>query len=135
MSAATKSAVLPCTYAPAAGPYSPGVRKGSFLQTSGQLGLPPNSQPPVAGDAPGLRDQVRQALANVGAVLAEAGANWEDVLMVRAYLSDPADFAEFNAIYTDHLKTVTGPPPARTTVYVGLPHGLLVEIDALAILG
>jgi enamine deaminase RidA (YjgF/YER057c/UK114 family) len=65
------------------------------------------------------------------AVLAAGGAGMDDVVMLRVYLTDPAHFAEMNAAYAEFL---TEPMPARTTVYVGLPSGILVEIDAMAVL-
>jgi enamine deaminase RidA (YjgF/YER057c/UK114 family) len=55
----------------------------------------------------------------------------DDVIMFRVYLTDTAHFAEMNQAYQEFLAE---PYPARTTVYVGLPAGLLVEIDALAVL-
>jgi enamine deaminase RidA (YjgF/YER057c/UK114 family) len=57
-------------------------------------------------------------------------------MMIRVYLTDVDHFAEMNAIYNQYFEEqgLTGPPSARTTVYVGLPAGLLVEIDALAVL-
>lgn len=55
--------------------------------------------------------------------------------MVRVYLTDTAHFAEFNEIYNEYFASLQEAPAARTTVYVGLPAGLLVEIDTLAVLG
>jgi enamine deaminase RidA (YjgF/YER057c/UK114 family) len=54
--------------------------------------------------------------------------------MVRVYLTDTGHFAEFNELWNTYFASLTQAPPARTTVYVGLPEGLLVEIDALAVL-
>ncbi len=129
-----KTAVTPPTHAAPPARFSHGVRKGGILQVAGQVGfLPaaPGEAPAVAG--PTLREQTRQTLANVEAVLTEAGATWDDVVMLRVYLTDVAHFAEMNAVYDEYLADVAV-PPARTTVYVGLPQGLLVEIDALAVL-
>ncbi|PGH48484.1 RidA family protein, partial [Streptomyces sp. Ru87] len=84
---------------------------------------------------PTLREQTLQTFANVRAILEEGGASWDDVMMVRVYLTDTAHFAEFNELYNDYFADLTEAPAARTTVYVGLPAGLLVEIDALAVLG
>lgn len=58
-------------------------------------------------------------------------------MMIRVYLTDTGHFAEFKELYDAYFdeQDLTGPPAARTTVYVGLPAGLLVEIDALAVLG
>lgn len=131
-----KTAITPATHTPPPAKFSHGVRKGNILQVAGQVGFLPAVEgraPTPAG--PGLREQTEQTLANVQAVLEEGGAGWEDVLMVRVYLTDTGHFAELNAVYDEFFAGLKGAPPARTTVYVGLPKGLLVEIDALAVLG
>jgi 2-iminobutanoate/2-iminopropanoate deaminase len=110
-------------------PLSPGVRKGNILQVSGQIALDPATGQ-LAGDT--VTAQTRQVMRNVIAVLQAGGASIDDAVMLRVYLTDTDHFAEMNAAYTEFL---TEPLPARTTVYVGLPPGLLVEIDALAVLG
>ncbi|MFF4404058.1 RidA family protein [Streptomyces sp. NPDC001262] len=130
-----KTAVTPTGHATPPAKFSHGVRKGNILQVAGQVGFLPtkDGQPPaVAG--PTLREQTVQTLANVQAVLEAGGASWEDVVMLRVYLTDTEHFAEMNALYDAHFASLQGPPPARTTVYVGLPKGLLIEIDALAVL-
>ncbi|KRV46999.1 reactive intermediate/imine deaminase [Wenjunlia vitaminophila] len=111
--------------------FSQGVRKGNLLQVAGQVGFDPASGV-VAGT--GLVEQAEQTLRNVQAVLEEGGASWTDVVMMRVYLTDTSHFAELNRVYDEWFSRVAGPHPARTTVYVGLPAGLLVEIDALAVL-
>ncbi|MEU6170967.1 RidA family protein [Streptantibioticus parmotrematis] len=131
-----KVAVTPATHTAPPARFSHGVRKGGILQVAGQVGFLPAQEgrkPEPAG--PGLREQTLQTLANVQAVLEEGGATWEDAVMLRVYLTDTAHFAEFNALYDEFLAGRVTVPPARTTVYVGLPAGLLVEIDALAVLG
>lgn len=123
----TREAVHPEGAAAPAAPLSPGVRIGNLLQVSGQISVD------SAGDPVGetVAEQTRQAMRNVLAVLAAGGASEADVLMFRVYLTDVAHFAEMNAVYAEFL---SAPQPARTTVYVGLPEGKLVEIDALAVL-
>lgn len=117
------------TQAPApAAAYSQAVRKGNILQLAGQVGKDPATGA-LAGDD--VQSQARQVFANLTAVLEAAGASVHDVVMMRVYLTDPAQFAAFNEVYAEF---VSEPFPARTTVYVGLPVGLLVEIDALAVL-
>lgn len=113
---------------PAAGiPLSQGVRKGNTIQVSGQTAVHPETSKPVEG---GVAEQTEQALRNVFAILRAGGAGPEDVLMLRVYLTDVAHFTEMNETYA---RVVGEPFPARTTVYVGLPPGLLVEVDALAV--
>lgn len=110
-------------------PLSPGIRKGNILQVAGQIPADPATGG-IVGDT--VAEQTRQAMRNVVGVLAAGGATMDDVVMVRVYLTDTGHFAEMNEAYQEFL---IEPYPARTTIYVGLPAGLLVEIDALAVLG
>jgi reactive intermediate/imine deaminase len=109
-------------------PLSQAVRKGSVLQVSGQLPLDPATGA-IAGST--VSEQAAQAVRNIDAVLKAAGADMRDVIMLRVYLTDPSDLAELNDAYA---AAVGKPYPARTTVYMPLPNGILVEIDALAVL-
>lgn len=109
-------------------PLSQGVRKGPILQISGQLPFDLQTGAVVRTT---VAEQTTQVLSNIAAVLKAGGASMEDVVMLRVYLTDPADLAEMNAAYA---VAVGEPFPARTTVYMQLPPGLLVEIDALAVL-
>ncbi|MBA0051300.1 RidA family protein [Streptomyces sp. AJS327] len=132
----TKTALTPATHTTPPARFSHGVRKGNILQVAGQVGFGPAAEgqaPTPVG--PGLREQTLQTLANVEAILREGGASWEDVMMLRVYLTDTAHFPELNEIYNEFFAGLQEAPAARTTVYVGLPAGLLVEIDALAVLG
>ncbi|PRH78230.1 reactive intermediate/imine deaminase [Streptomyces solincola] len=134
--AATKTALTPPTHTTPPAKFSHGVRKGNLLQVAGQVGFLPaveGQAPTPAG--PTLREQTLQTFANVEAILNEGGATWDDVMMIRVYLTDTGHFAEMNEIYNDYFKDLAVAPAARTTVYVGLPAGLLIEIDALAVLG
>ncbi|MFE9859156.1 RidA family protein [Streptomyces sp. NPDC005780] len=111
-----------------AAPLAQGIRKGPILQVSGQLPFDPATGA-VVGTT--VAEQTTQTLRNVTAVLKAADAGLEDVVMLRVYLTDPAHLPELNEAYA---AAVGGPFPARTTVYMQLPPGLLVEIDALAVL-
>ena len=123
-----KIAIHPEGAAPLPVPLTPGIRKGNILQVAGQVPLDPTTDE-LVGDTVG--EQTRQVLRNIESVLAAGGATMDDVVMLRVYLTDVTHFAEMNAVYAEH---VPQPYPARTTVYVGLPAGLLVEIDALAVI-
>jgi 2-iminobutanoate/2-iminopropanoate deaminase len=123
-----KIAIQPEGARPVPVPLSPGVRKGNILQVAGQIPADPGTGG-IVGET--VAEQTRQSMRNVLAVLAAGGASMDDVVMVRVYLTDTGHFAEMNAAYEEFL---TDPYPARTTVYVGLPPGILVEIDALAVL-
>lgn len=123
-----KTAIRPEGAKPVPVPLTPGIRKGNILQVAGQIPADPATGE-IVGDT--VAEQTRQSMRNILAVLDAGGATIDDVIMVRIYLTDTAHFAEMNAAYAEFL---TEPYPARTTVYVGLPAGLLVEIDALAVL-
>ncbi|WP_326699544.1 RidA family protein [Streptomyces sp. NBC_01754] len=134
-----KTALTPSTHTTPPAKFSHGVKKGNILQVAGQVGFLPagrdgSGTPTPAG--PTLREQTLQTFANVKAILQEGGASWDDVMMMRVYLTDVDHFAEMNAIYNEYFEQqgLTAPAAARTTVYVGLPEGLLIEIDALAVL-
>jgi reactive intermediate/imine deaminase len=130
-----KTAVF-TTDAPApAHTYSQGVRKGNLLQVSGQGPLhPANHVCLYPGD---VKAQTRRALQNVEAVLAAGGATFNDVIMLRVYLTSRDNFAAMNDAYGEFVgpRSTGGVLPARTTVFTGLPREeMLVEIDALAVL-
>ena len=109
-------------------PLTHGIRKGNILQVAGQIAVDPTTGERVGDN---VTDQTRQVMRNIRAVLAAGGATLGDVVMARVYLTDVAHFAEMNDAYREFFEESS---PARTTVYVGLPEGLLVEIDALAVL-
>ena len=78
-----------------------------------------------------MEAQTRQVLENLGAVLAAAGASFADVVKTTVFLADMGDFAAVNAIYGERFPH---DPPARATVAAaGLPRGVRVEIDAIAV--
>jgi 2-iminobutanoate/2-iminopropanoate deaminase len=110
------------------GPYSQSVRIGHLVHAAGQ-----GADDPATGSlaGPDIETQTRQCLRNLEAVLAASGATLDDVLRVGVFLVHRSDFEGMNAVYSTIFHD---PPPARTTVYVGLPGELRVEIDALAVL-
>lgn len=110
---------------PQAGPYSQSVRIGDIVTAAGQAGFTPDGEL-----MEGVGAQTEQALKNIAATLAAVGATMDEVAHVRVYLTDPDQFTDMNSVYETFFEA---PYPARTTVYVGLPAGLLVEIDALAV--
>jgi reactive intermediate/imine deaminase len=109
-------------------PLTHGIRKGNILQVAGQVAFDPATNEIVGAT---VTEQTRQVMANVRAILEAGGATFEDIVMCRVYLTDTAHFGEMNDAYREFFEESF---PARTTVYVGLPAGLLVEIDALAVL-
>jgi len=117
--------------APAAiGPYSQAVRIGPWLHVSGQIALVPGTGE-LAGNS--LPDQARQALKNVGEILAAAGFSLSDVVSVDVFLTDITQFSTFNEIYAAFFGTHK---PARAVVEVkGLPRGAQVEVKCVAYRG
>ncbi len=119
--------VISTANAPAAiGPYSQAIRTGNMLFTSGQLGLDPRT-----GALPeGVRAQTSQALANVEAILKEAGLSKENVVKTVVFLKDMADFGAVNELYAAFFGNHK---PARSCVEVArLPKDGLVEIEVVA---
>ncbi|GIT78334.1 reactive intermediate/imine deaminase [Leifsonia sp. LS1] len=120
---------------PPAHTFSQGVRRGPFLQVSGQGPVDPaTSEYLHPGD---VKAQTIRTLQNVEAILAAGGATFDDVMMLRVYLTTRDDFGPMNEAYGEFVgaRVASGVLPARTTVFTGLPRAeMLVEIDALAVL-
>jgi 2-iminobutanoate/2-iminopropanoate deaminase len=111
----------------AIGPYSQAVRSGAYVFCSGQVALDPSS-----GDLVGesIEEQTRLAMDNLSAVLEAAGASFDSVVKVTAYLTDMGTFPDFNDVYGSYFGAE---PPARATVGVAsLPKGALVEVECVA---
>jgi 2-iminobutanoate/2-iminopropanoate deaminase len=105
--------------------WSYGIVVGDTLYVSGMGGED------AAGKIPGdLEAEVKQALANVDAVLKAAGMSSEDVVSVQVYLTDVTTFERMNAVYKTYFKD---PRPTRTTVVVAkLVGDGHIEITATA---
>ena len=114
--------------APAAvGAYSQATSNDSLVFTAGQIPLTPDGE--LLDDEP-IAVQTEQALANLDAVLAEAGASADDVLKATVCLADIDDFEAMNEAYADYFDDE---PPARSAVEAGaLPKGVGIEIEAIA---
>jgi 2-iminobutanoate/2-iminopropanoate deaminase len=109
-------------------PYNQAIRAGAFVFVAGQLGLRPGEQELVG---PSVAQQTEQVMANLRAILEEAGSSLDRLVKTTVFLQDLADFAAMNDVYARH---VGERPPARSTVEVArLPSGALVEIEAIAI--
>jgi 2-iminobutanoate/2-iminopropanoate deaminase len=108
-------------------PYSQAIRFGNLVFVSGQIAIDPETNEVVQG---GIAEQTEQALANVAAILEEAGTTLANVVKTTIFLVDLGDFAAMNEVYARRMGDVF---PARATVQIGaLPSGALVEIDAIA---
>ncbi|NJO18863.1 MAG: RidA family protein [Spirulinaceae cyanobacterium RM2_2_10] len=115
------------------GPYNQGVvASGQLLFVAGQIPLEPQTGAMVGeGD---VAAQTRQAIDNLVAVLAAAGADLSQVVKTTLYLANLDDFATVNQVYGEYFEVATA--PARAAVEVSrLPKGALVEIECVAALG
>ena len=113
----------------AIGPYAQAVKANGFLFTAGQIPLDPVTMEIVEGD---VATQTERVLANLSAVLAQAGATWGDVVKTTVFLRSMDDFADVNTVYARILGDAR---PARSTVAVaGLPRNVSVEIELVAAL-
>lgn len=113
--------------APAAiGPYSQGIITGNLLFTSGQIALNPQTGEVVGND---IVAQAEQVMKNIGAILAEAGSNYEKAVKTTCFLADMNDFAAFNEVYGRYFTE----KPARSCVAVKtLPKNVLCEVEVIA---
>lgn len=114
----------------AVGPYSQAISTGNLLFTAGQVAIDPRTGKLVEG---GIKEQTRQVMENLKAILAEARTDFSKVVKTTVFLQDIKNFADFNQVYGEYFPSE---PPARSTFQVGaLPLGALVEIEMIALLG
>jgi 2-iminobutanoate/2-iminopropanoate deaminase len=112
------------------GPYSQAVKAGNMLFVSGQIPIDPKTGEVVKG---GIKEQTRQVLENIKAVLEAAGYTLNDVAMAFVFLADMNMFPEYNEVYAQYFKEK---PPARVTVQAArLPRDVLIEIAVIAVRG
>jgi 2-iminobutanoate/2-iminopropanoate deaminase len=110
-------------------PYSQAIAANGFVFVSGQLSLRPGEKELTGG---GIAEQTEQVLANLRAILEEAGSGLDRLVKTTVFLQNLDDFAGMNEVYARH---VGDNPPARSTVEVAkLPSGALVEIEAVALI-
>jgi 2-iminobutanoate/2-iminopropanoate deaminase len=108
--------------------YSSAVRADKFIFVSGQIPLDPATGELVSGS---IELETRRVLDNLVLVLEAAHVSLADVVKVTVYLTDMADFKAFDLAYKSYFPV---DPPARATVAVaGLPRGVHVEIEAVAL--
>ena len=123
--------VISTKKAPAAiGPYSQAIQVGNLVYTSGQIPIDPSTGAFVEG---GIKEQTRQSLTNVKAVLEEVGLTMNNVVKTTVFMTDMNDFADMNSIYAEFFSE---PYPVRSAVAVKkLPKGASVEIEVVAEIG
>lgn len=119
--------VIATDKAPSAiGPYSQAVQTGNLLFTSGALPVDPATGKLVEGP---IADHAEQAIKNLEAVVAEAGATLQDVVKVSVFLADLKNYPAVNEVYAKYF---TEPCPARSAYQVAaLPLGAEIEIEAI----
>ena len=113
----------------AIGPYSQGIQMGELIFVSGQIPVDPNTGNMVHG---GIKNQTAQVLENISGVLESSGSCLGKVIKTTVYLSDLSLFQNMNEVYAESFGDHRS---ARATVEVGLPEGVSIEIDAIAVAG
>ncbi|HPJ70945.1 MAG TPA: RidA family protein [Candidatus Mcinerneyibacteriales bacterium] len=111
----------------AVGPYSQAVVSGGFVFTSGQLPMDPGTGKFVEG---GIKEEARQCLENVRAILEAAGTSLDKVVKATVFLTDIKDFAAVNEVYASFFRE--GPPARSAFQVAALPLGARVEIEMIA---
>lgn len=112
----------------AIGPYSQAIKaSGNFLFCSGQIALTPAGDL-IQGD---VKAQTQQCMANIDGLLTEAGLGFSHIVKTTIFLSSMEHFATVNEVYGSYFMSS---PPARSTVAAaGLPKGVDVEIEVIAV--
>jgi 2-iminobutanoate/2-iminopropanoate deaminase len=114
----------------AVGPYSQAISTGDLLFTAGQVAIDPRTGKLVEG---GIKEQTRQVMENLKAILTEARTGFSKVVKTTVFLQDIKTFADFNQVYGEYFPSE---PPARSTFQVGaLPLGAMVEIEMIVLMG
>ena len=113
--------------APAAiGPYSQGIIANGFLFASGQIPIIPATGAIAEGD---ITVQAKLVMENIGAILKEAGTDYEHVVKTTCFLADMADFGAFNGVYEKYF---TGKPARSCVAVKQLPKNVLCEVEIIA---
>jgi 2-iminobutanoate/2-iminopropanoate deaminase len=120
--------VITSSRVPRLGPYSQAVRAGNLVFTAGQPGIDPATGQ-LAG--PTFEAQARQAIANLRAVLEDAGTSLQRVVKVTCFVADAAAFPTLNELFAEFFPDS---PPVRSVPVVTLPKGLLFSIEAIAVI-
>lgn len=111
----------------AIGPYSQAILVNGTLYISGQIPINPENGTLVEG----IEAETHQVMKNLGAILAEAGMSFGNVVKSSIFLTDMENFVVVNEIYASYF--TQQPYPARETIQVvKLPKGVNVEISMIA---
>jgi 2-iminobutanoate/2-iminopropanoate deaminase len=129
MSQLTRTIIKSAKAPGAIGPYSQAVKVGNTIYLSGCLGIDPATGNLING---GIEAEAKQALTNIGLILAEAGASYNNIVKSTVLLADINDFNALNKVYAEFF---TSNYPARSTYQVAaLPRAARVEIETIAVL-
>ncbi|MDO5440849.1 MAG: RidA family protein [Erysipelotrichaceae bacterium] len=122
-----KKAIVTENAPKAIGPYSAAIETETTIYVSGQLPINP-----ATGAFPeGIKEQTRQSLTNIKAILEEKGLTMDNVVKTTVLLKDMNTFADMNGVYGEFFKE---PYPARAAFEVArLPKDAMVEIEAIAV--
>ena len=113
-----------------AAPYSQGIQTENFVFTAGQVAFDPETGKMIEGD---IKEQTRQVMENLRAVLDAAGTDFSRVVKATVFLADINDFSQLNEVYGEYFPA---DPPARSAFQVAaLPLGAKVEIEMIALTG
>jgi len=117
------------TEAPAPiGPYSQAILANGFVFVSGQIPLDPETGAVAGSD---IAAQTQQVMKNLKTILHAAGSSLDRTVKTTVFLANLDDFPRFNQVYAEFLGTAK---PARATVEVSrLPKGVLLQVDAIAL--
>ncbi|KAF8313021.1 YjgF-like protein [Cantharellus anzutake] len=111
----------------AIGPYSQAIKAGPYVFLSGNIPAIPSSGEIVQG---GIKEQTKQVLQNVDAVLKASGSSLDRVVKTTVFLKNLENFAEMNGVYAEYFGRHK---PARSTVEVArLPRDVLIEVECIA---
>jgi 2-iminobutanoate/2-iminopropanoate deaminase len=123
----TRKAISTDTAPAALGPYSQAIVAGGFVFCSGTVGIDPST----GGPGDGIAAQTELALRNLDAILTAAGTSLSSLVKTTIFYANVEDFATINTVYA---RFMPNPPPARSApANVTLPRGLLISIDAVAV--
>jgi 2-iminobutanoate/2-iminopropanoate deaminase len=110
------------------GPYNQAIVHNGTLYASGQIAINPATGELVTSS---IEDETHQVMANIKAILTEAGLNFEDVIKCSVFVSDMNNYSRINAVYAEYFNEDTA--PARELVEVAnLPKFVNIEISVIA---
>ncbi|MGD2061101.1 MAG: Rid family detoxifying hydrolase [Acidimicrobiia bacterium] len=108
-------------------PYSTAIEAAGLVFLSGQVGLDPATGQRAPDE---VTEQAHRVMKNIGAILADLGLTYDDIVKTTVFLADIGDFAAVNEVYQSYFE---GEFPARSAVQAGaLPGGFMVEIEVVA---